>query len=206
MNTPKGFFAACLGLLAWSCGTLRGADEPREPREVDVTLTNPFDKELVNLPVLLQVFRVFGRGVDYGRFNPGGFHVYDEQDREIEFFYRALPPHFSIADDQLVLLVPRLAPGARLQFRFSNSDVKSDKQRPLDPALLIDNPNNRIPNGGFEKGPEGWEGGKVVSDTVRSGKAALLLEVPGSGGSASLRCSRSVSFVKGMPYYFGMWG
>ncbi|HVE42609.1 MAG TPA: hypothetical protein VNM14_22205 [Planctomycetota bacterium] len=203
---PKAIVAACLGILALSCGTLQAAADPQEPREVDVTLTNPFDKEFVNLPVLLQVFRVFGRGVDYGRFNPDGFHVYDDKNSEVEVYYRALPPSFSIADDQLVLLIPRLAPGARLQFRFTNSDVKSDKLKKLDPSLLIDNPNNLIPNGGFEKGNEGWEGGKVVSDGVHSGKAALLLEVPGAGGNASLRCTKPVSFIKGMSYYFGVWG
>jgi hypothetical protein len=206
MMLSKGFVAACLGLLALSCAPLQAAEDKRDACEADVTLTNPFDKEFVNLPVLLQVFRVFGRGVDYGKFNPDGFHVYDDRDKEIEFYYRALPPQFSIADDQLVLILPRFAPGARLQFRFTNSDVKNARQRKLDPALLFDNPNNLIPNGGFEKGAEGWEGGKVVTDCVRSGKAALLLEVPGSGGSASLRCTKPLAFVKGRSYYFGIWG
>ena len=128
---PKGLLAAGVVLLTLSCPPLQAADDKREPCEVDVTLTNPFDKELVNLPVLLQVFRLFGRGVDYSRFNPDGFHVYNEKDTEIEFFYRSLPPRFSIADDQLVLLIPRFAPGAQLRFRFSNSDVKGGKRRAL---------------------------------------------------------------------------
>jgi hypothetical protein len=202
----QNLLAAALGLLALSGAPLLAQNDPRELCEVEVTLTNPFDKEFVNLPVLLQVFRIFGRGVDYGKFNPEGFHVFDEQDREIEFTYRALPPRFSIADDQLVLFMPRLAAGAQRRLRFTNSDVKNPLQTKLDPAQLVDNPNNLIPNGGFEKGTEGWEGGKIVGDTVHSGKAALLLEVPGSGGAASLRCTRPVSFLKGMSYYFGVWG
>jgi len=192
-------------LLLLAAGVLFAPPEEKPPYDVDVTLTNPSGKEFTNLPVLLQVFRVFGRGVDYGKFNRDGFHVYDDRGEEIEFFLRELPPRFSLADDELVLMIPRFAPGARLQFRFTNTDVKSGKQRKPDPGLLIDNPNNLIPNGGFEKGTEGWEGGKAVGDVVRSGKSSLLLEVPGAGGNASLRCARPVSFTKGANYYFGIW-
>src|SRR5262245_11406321 len=179
---------------------------PREEVfDVDVTLTNPFDKELVNQPVFLQVFRVFGRGVDYAKFRRDGFHVYDEKGAEIEFFLRALPPSFSIGDDELVLFLPSLAPRAQAKLRFTNTSEKSRKEGKLDVARLSDHPDNLIPNGGFEKGTEGWQGGKLVSDVVRSGKSALMLEAPGSGGSAELRCTKPVSFVKGMNYYFGIW-
>src|SRR5437870_435398 len=146
MKTPV---AILLAAGATFCSTLLRAAEERQIYEVDVTLTNSFEKEFVNLPVFLQVFRVFGRGVDYAKFNPDGFHVFDEKDREIEFFYRSLPPRFSIADDELVLMIPRFAPGARLQFRFANTEAKNPKQKNLEPGLLVDNPNNLIPNGGF---------------------------------------------------------
>jgi hypothetical protein len=203
MTTRALLLAAAFGLLASPARPLASADET--VYDVDVTLTNTFPKEFVNLPVLLQVFRVFGRGVDYGAFNPAGFHVYDDRGNEIEFYLRSLPPRFSLADDQLVLVLPRFAPGARLQFRVTNTAAKSARQRSLDPAALLDNPNNLIANGGLEKGAEGWEGGKVVGDVVRSGKSALLLEVPGTGGTASLKSTRPVPFVKGMNYYFGVW-
>jgi hypothetical protein len=176
-----------------------------ETFDVDVTLTNTFDRELVNQPVFLQVFRIFGRGVDYGKFHRDGFHVYDEKGEEIEFFYRALPPSFSMADDELVLFIRSLAPAGRAKLRFTNTSEKSRKEGKLNLDRLIDHPNNLIPNGGFEKGTEGWQGGRLVSDVVRSGKHALLLEAPGSGGSAELHCTKPVPFVKGKNYYFGIW-
>jgi hypothetical protein len=172
--------------------------------DVDVTLTNTHAREFTNLPVFLQVFRIFGRGVDYSKFNRNGFHVYDEKGQELEFSYRALPPSFSIADDELVLVIPKMAAGEKLSFRFTNTAAKG-REGKFDAAALLENPNQRIPNGGFEKSSEGWEGGKVVADTVRSGKGALLLQAPGAGGTASLKCTRPVSFVKGMNYYFGIW-
>src|SRR6185295_17167658 len=95
--------------------------------------------------------------------------------------------------------------GAKATYRFTNTSEKSRKQIKVDPAALVDHANNLIPNGGFEKGADGWQGGKVVTDVVRSGKNALLLEVPGSGGKAELHCTKPVPFAKGMSYYFGIW-
>jgi hypothetical protein len=185
-----------------SCASTPPKDELYD---VDVTLTNPHARELTNQPVFLQVFRIFGRGVDYGKFRRDGFHVYDEKGEEVEFSVRSLPPSFSLGDDEIILTLPTLAPGAKAKFRFTNTPEKSRKEAKFDVARLIDHPNNLIPNGGFEKGADGWQGGKVVSDVVRSGKNALLLEVPGSGGAAELHCTKPVPFVKGMNYYFGIW-
>ncbi len=189
--------------LLMSC--LPTVQEKIEAVDVNVTLVNSFPKELVNHPVILQVFRVFGRGVDYSKFNREGFHIVDEKGQEVEFFVRSLPPSFSIADDQLILMVPSMAPGARLSYRFTNTAQKNRKQLPLDTEKLIDHPANLIPNGGFEKGVEGWQGGKLVTDGARSGKNALMLEVPCTGGSASLHCTKAVPFAKGRNYYFGIW-
>lgn len=173
--------------------------------DVDVTLTNSHAKELVNQPVFLQVFRVFGRGVDYARFHRDGFHVTDEKGAELEILYRALPPAFSIADDELVVMVPSLAPGAKVTWRFTNTAARNPKLKALEAGALVDHPGNLIGNGGFEKGKDGWEGGVVVADGVHSGKGAMLLETAGSGGHASLKSSKPVSFVKDRTYYFGIW-
>ena len=60
-----------------------GAAENQEIYDVDVTLTNTFAKDFVNQPVVLQVFRIFGRGVDYSKFNRNGFHITDEKGKPI---------------------------------------------------------------------------------------------------------------------------
>ncbi len=182
---------------------LSGAEPARY--EADVTFTNTFDKDFTNLPVVLSVARVFGRGVDYAKFDRDGFHFYDAGGREVQFFYRQMPPHFSTATDEIVLVLPSLAKGATLQYRVANTLKRSEKQRPLDTDRLLDNANNLIPNPGFEKGADSWEGGRIVSDVVRSGKNSLLLQVPGKGGKAEAKCARPASFVKGKPYYFGIW-
>ena len=195
-----------LAILVWLVsGAAAVAGESAEHYDVDVTVTNTFQKEFSNLPVLLQVFRVFGRGVDYSTFNRDGFHIYNEKDEELEFQFRPIPPSFSLACSELVIVLPKLAPSATQHFRITNTATKSKKERPFDSAQLLANPNNLIANGGFENGAEGWEGGKVVSDVTHAGKNALLLEVPGAGGNATLHYSKAVSFTKGMNYYFGVW-
>jgi len=142
------------------------AAQKAEDFDVDVVLTNPFAKDLVNQPVFLQVFRVFGRGVDYARFHRDGFHVYDEKGAELDLGYRSLPPAFSMADDELVLMLPSLAPGARVTVRFTNTAARNPKLKRLEAGGLIEHPGNLIPNGGFEKGQEGWAGGAVVAEGV----------------------------------------
>jgi hypothetical protein len=205
-QTTASTLRIAVGLALWLLVALAStAPAADELYDVDVTVTNTFQKDFTQLPVMLQVFRVFGRGVDYGKFNRNGFHVYNDKGDELEFYFRQVPPSFSIACSELVVVVPKFAAGAKLQLRFTNTAVNTKKEGKLDSALLLDNPNNLIPNGGFEKGVEGWEGGKLVSDVTHSGKNALLLEVPGGGGNAALHCSKPLSFTKGMNYYFGVW-
>jgi hypothetical protein len=89
--------------------------------EVVVTLTNDFDKSFTDLPVFLQVFRVFGRGVDYTRFDAKCFRVLDEQGRELPCSLRAIPPDFSLANDELVVILPTLARGETRTLRVQNA-------------------------------------------------------------------------------------
>ena len=180
-----------------------GAAEPLF--DVDVTLTNEFDKDFENLPVFFRIAQVFGRGVDFSQFARDGFHIYDEAGKELAFCYRVQPPEFSMANDELVLILPKVAKGATCSLKFTNSSVKNTKQLPYDPQTLVDNPNNLIPNGGFEKGQEGWAGGKIVTDVCKSGKQALLLEAPGRGGQARAKSSQTLAFKKDKPYYFAVW-
>jgi hypothetical protein len=173
--------------------------------EVVVTLTNDFDKPFTDLPVFLQVFRAFGRGVDYTRFDAKCFRVLDEQGRELPCSLRAIPPDFSLANDELVVILPTLARGETRTLRVQNAQGRGRPTPVCESAALLSNPNNLIANGGFETGAEGWEGGRLVQDTVRSGKNALLIEAPGAGGHAAARCTRPVRFHKGRNYYFGIW-
>ena len=75
------------GLACLLCGCLLIARPPAAMAadatvfDVDVTFSNAFDKDFTDLPVVLSVARVFGRGVDYARFNRDGFHVYDAAGR-----------------------------------------------------------------------------------------------------------------------------
>lgn len=190
--------------LAIASSLLYAAETP-EKYDVDITLENVHDKDFTDLPVLLPVAQVFGRGVDYAKFNRDGFHVYDQKNVEVPFMFRAMPPAFSLATSEIVIFIPQFAKAARAQYRITNTSKKSATEIKSDSDKLVSNPNNLIPNGGFEKGNEGWEGGKIVSDVVKSGKNSLLLEAPGAGGQAAVRCTKALSFVKDKFYYFGIW-
>jgi hypothetical protein len=174
--------------------------------DVDLTLTNDFDKDFAQVPVFVQVFRLFGRGVDYSKFNPKGFHVYDQDGNEVPFALRPVPPDFSLANDEILLVLPTLSKGAKARFRVTNTAEDSARQAAFQIDPLLDNPNNLISNGGFEKGAEGWKDAKLVEDVVHSGKKALMLEVPGEGGKTAVQYDKPVSFTKGRNYYFGFWG
>ena len=174
--------------------------------DVDLTLTNDFDKDFAQLPVLVQVFRLFGRGVDYSKFNAKGFHVYDQDGNEVPFSVRPVPPDFSLANDEIVLVLPKFTKGEKARFRITNTAEDSARQVAFQIDPLLDNPNNLVSNGGFEKGAEGWKDAKLVDDVVHSGKKALMLEVPGEGGKTAIQYEKIVSFTKGRNYYFGFWG
>lgn len=198
-----------MALLAVAC-VLLGTPVALAAKEciydVDLTLTNDYDKDFTQLPVLVQVFRLFGRGVDYAKFNPKGFHVYDQDGQEVAFALRPVPPDFSLANDEILLVLPKLAKGQTLRFRVSNTAEDSRRQLAFQIESLIDNPNNLVPDGGFERGAEHWKDAKLVEDVVHSGKKALLVEVPGAGGKAAIQCAKKVSFTKDRNYYFGFWG
>ena len=94
-QTTASTLRIAVGFALWMLvalgSTARAADELYD---VDVTLTNTFQKDFTQLPVMLQVFRAFGRGVDYGKFNRNGFHIYNDKGEELEFYFRQVPPAF----------------------------------------------------------------------------------------------------------------
>ena len=190
-----------LGCCLWAAG-LSAAEAAHD---VDVTLKNTSDGDFRNLPVFLTVSQVFGRGIHFDRLAPEGFRVYDDQGAELDVQYRVMPPAFSMAADELIIVLPSLAKGAEAKLRFTNTPGKSARQRPFDLQAALDSPGNLVPNGGFEKGADGWEGGRIVNDVVHSGSSALLLEAPAKGGKDSARSAAKLSFVKDRPYYFSVW-
>ncbi len=197
MTAASGLLVCCV----WA--TVLSAAEPTY--DVDVTLKNVSEKDFANLPVFVTVAQVFGRGIHFDRLARDGFHVYDEQGVELDVRYRVIPPVFSMATDELIVVLPALAKGAETTLRFTNTPGKSARLKPFEIRAALDNPNNLVPNGGFEKASEGWDGGKLVADVVHSGKAALLLEAPAKGGKDAVRSTVKLSFVKDQPCYFSVW-
>src|SRR5262245_24492308 len=108
--------AALAALLSGTLDARQAAPEV----EVDVELTNTSDKDFKDLPVFLQIFRLFGRGVDYSKFNPKWFRVLDAAGKELEFSIRPVPPDFSLANDEIVLVLPAFARNETLKLRFVN--------------------------------------------------------------------------------------
>ena len=201
---PRWLFAVAALAFVLAPGTTARAEQT--PYDVDVVLENDLGRDVADLPVFLQVFRVFGRGVDYAKFNPQGFHVYDQAGRELEFQYRVVPPAFSIANDELVVALAKLPKDARVRLRVTNDKSKSAGQKPFTVERMLANPNQMLPDGGFEQGAGLWKGGRIVGDVVHSGSKALMLEVPGAGGEASMQCTKAFNFVKGRNYHFSFWG
>lgn len=197
---------ALLLLLLLAAPVLPAATSPAEsPYDVDLTLTNPFDKDFTDLPVLMTVAGIFGRGLPYDRFDKANYHIYDDKGAELEYAYRPLPPYFSPATDELVVVLPSLAKGQAITLRIVNDGKPSRKQVPLRMDKLLANRNNLLPNSGFEQGQEGWEGGAVAQDEKVSGGKSLRIEVPGSGGKLTVTATTAVPFAKGGSYYFGLW-
>lgn len=202
MKTKSRALIAVVGLLSLYNPQARAAESPYD---VDVTLTNPFDKDFADLPVIMTVAQVFGRGLPWDKFEKANYHIYDDKGAELEYSYRPMPPYFSPATDELVLYLPKLAKGQTVSLRVVNDDKPSRKQVAFNMEKLLNNPNNLMPNPGFEKGAEGWEGGAIAQDSKVSGKNALLIEVPGAGGKLTVTSAAAIPFAKDGSYYFGLW-
>ena len=199
--------------ITWPAGlviaVLCAAGAPFEARasgfEVEATISNTNGKRLTDLPVFLPVHAIFGRGLDYSQFNPRWFHIFDDTGRQIDYMHRPLPPNFSIANDELVFFVPVLEQDARLRYRFTATYEDSSHYRPFDINALLNNPNNWVPNPGFEQGLEHWRGaGRIVTDVKHSGDKSLLLEVLGKG-KVTAKLDKPFTFEKQGHYYFSCW-
>lgn len=193
-------------VLILTCGTTAVADLAAE-----IQLENRTGSDKRNWPVILTVYKVFGANLDPKTVNGEGFHVLDAEGKEIPHMIRQIPPDFSIGNDEIVFIVPKMRVGERLKFRVTNTAATSRTQ-PID---LAGNANNLLGNGGFEtiaKGsPDSYEveagrNVEVAADASikYSGTQSLRLTIP-VGSAVSLRTGQPVRFRKDSRYHFSFW-
>jgi hypothetical protein len=200
--------SVALAVCVSVAGAARAADapDPRADYDVKVELRNVSGEKKTNWPVILTVFRIFGRNIPAGTLNPKGYHVYNEKGEEIEHTLEQIPPYAQQGNNELVFIIPEMERGQALTYRITNTAENSDKRTDID---FVNNPNNLLANPGFEKkgddGPAaGWTGdGKLVTDVKRSGRTSLLM----SGlRRRKVKYAEDIPLHKGSPYYFGIWG
>jgi hypothetical protein len=189
--------ALCLAAIILSSGAAR-AD-----MAVKVDLENVSSQAKTDWPIILTIRRIFGNNLPAGRFDRGGFHVYDEKGREIPHAIEKIPPYDQVGNDELIFLVPSMEAGQKLSCRITHDD-KPGKQAAID---VVASPHNLIRNGGFEVGektPDGFEGRAALdSHTHRSGRRSLLLK---DTRRVTVKAAEPIALHKGSPYYFGAWG
>ncbi len=180
--------------------------------EAALRLQNATGEQKTNWPVFLTVCKVFGGNLKLDQLNAAGFHVFDGSGREVPHMLRPIPPDFSLGNDEIVFAIPKIAAGEALGFRVTNT-AAFGKTAEID---LIGNPNNLLPNGGFEAGEGPVAAGYVLASdkgvkisydakVKRSGGRSLLLTFP-VGTAGTLRTAEPVSFRKEGLYHFSMWG
>lgn len=194
-------------LLVFGC-----AASPAVEYDVEITLENRTGADKADWPVFLTVWKVFGGNLDLRTLNPDGFHVYGPDGKEIFHMRRKMPPDFSIGNDELILFIPKMAAGEAQRFRITNTD-RITKFRALMPALA-GNPNNLIPNGGFEMAwggePAGWrpvsdKGARVSLDQTDTRDGRSLCFTFPIGTAATIETADEIAFKKDCPYYFSVW-
>ncbi len=170
---------------------------------VDVEIENASGEAKIDWPVVMTVRRIFGSNLAPGAVERDGFHVYDADGKELGWAIEAIPPYDQIGNDELIFLVPKIAPGQKVTYRVTNTDQPGRKVE-ID---LVANPHNLVGNGGFEAGAEMPDGfsGKGVRDTAvkRSGQASLRLQ---GKRRQRIKLDAPIALRKDARYYFGAWG
>ncbi len=187
--------------ITGGCGAAAGYD-------VQVDLKNVSGQAKTDWPVILRVYTVLGRNLDPAGVNPKGFHVYDPSGAEVPHAVEAIPPYDQIGNDEIVFVVPKMAPGQTLSYRITNTSANSPKQTKIETLKLADSPHNLIANGSFEKAdgsrPAGFGApARLDAEVKHSGKSALLLTADKQ--QVRTRYAKSVKLNKDSWYYFGVW-
>ena len=175
-----------------------------------VTITNRTGEDKAHWPVFLTAYKVFGGNLPATTLDPRRFRIYDRSGRQLRRAIRNMPPEASAGNDEIVLLVPRLADGESIRLRVRYADAPA---RPM-AVDLVGNPSNLLPNGGFEAdrggAPAGYvadvRGAKVGLDTEvkHSGRRSLRLTLP-VGSAATVKSARPIQFKKDAHYHFSIW-
>ena len=182
------------------------------PFRADIQIYNNTGSAKTNWPVLLTVWKVFGANLDLDKLNSAGFHVYDQTGAEVPHMIRPIPPDFSLGNDEIVFIIPQMAAGQTLNYRVTNTSLPGMTQQ----INLIDNPNNMLPNGGFETDTGGVPTGYYVASgsastvsydtaTKHSGMRSMKLTLP-VGMAVTLKTSATVPVGQGLQYHFSIWG
>ena len=206
---PRLFHTAALALLWAACaGIPPAAAAPLSDYDVAVDIQNTSPEKKTQWPVIMTVYKVFGRNLPAGSLNPAGYHVYDEKGREIPHMIESIRPADQQGNNEIVFIVPSIDKGQTLRYRITNTAKASGKQQRLD---VVGSSHNLIANAGFEQAGKakdqsvsGWEtDGRLDAEVKRSGASAVRLR--GTRRQA-LRYAGKIALHKGSPYYFGVWG
>ena len=202
VSLPILLLAACYCALVPQCAA---------ELDVDVRVENRTGAEKRDWPVFLKVHTLFGNNLDLAAISPKGFHVFDAAGGEVPHMLRSMPPAWSIGSADVIVIIPTLADGAAAAFRVTNTQTDGRPQQ----FDLLANPNNLLPNPGFEANaagvPEGYKqisdkGGTISYETSvkHSGKQSLLLTFA-PGTALTLQSLAPVTFQKEGRYHFSLW-
>jgi hypothetical protein len=196
---------ALAAMLAAICGAAY-AQAPLPDYNVHVEIQNTTPEKKTNWPVIMTVYKIFGRDLPAQTLNPDGYHVYNEKNDEVEYMIEGIPPYDQQGNNEIVWIIPEIDKGQKLTYRVTNTAKASTKSKHFD---IVNNPHNLIANGGFEnlgmEGlPAGWEGAAELDKSVkRSGGSSMRLR---GTSKREARLAGKIPLHKGSRYYFGVWG
>jgi len=170
--------------------------------DVRVDLKNVSGQVRTDWPVILRVYTVLGRNLPGGSVRPEGFHVYDPSGREVPHWVEKLPPYDEPGNDELVFVIPSIAPGEVRSYRVTNTREKSARRATID---VVGSRHNLIANGRFDAVKDGWLFPSAARDGKVGHSGGASLRLAADGETVSTRYARPVTLKKGCWYYFGAW-
>ena len=128
--------------IVFLCAALSGASHgagPADDYNVVLEITNTTPEAQANWPVIMTVYKVFGRNLPAGSLNAKGYHVYDDGGTEIPHMIEAIPRHDQQGNNEIVFVVPKIAKGATLRYRVTNTaEASSKRTRTVSSSLKVE--------------------------------------------------------------------